>query len=194
MVAYSPYEKEHLITLVAEGDVTAFNTLFRLYWDTIYSVAFSLTKSKVIAEEIVQDVFLKVWLKREALTTVKNFDNYLFIIARNHIYNQLRSKAVQFTEAEVEVSETPEKQLYLKETLHIITEAVKQLPRQQRIIFELSRNEGLDHATIANRLKLSRLTVKTHMNKALHAIRTHLSRYNLFVLFLFCLLANLRIH
>lgn len=188
MLAYSSYDKAHLVTLVAAGDVNAFNKLFRLYWDNIYSIAFSITKSKVVAEEIVQDVFLKVWLKREQLAEVKNFDNYLFIIARNHIYNQLRAKAVQFSEADVEVSETPEKQLYLKETVQIITEAVKRLPKQQRIIFELSRNEGLDHAAIANRLKLSRLTVKTHMNKALHSIRGYLSRHNIMFMFLLCLL------
>lgn len=188
MLAYSSYDKAYLVTLVAAGDVNAFNELFRLYWDNIYSIAFSITKSKVVAEEIVQDVFLKVWLKREQLAEVKNFDNYLFIIARNHIYNQLRTKAVQFSETDVEVSETPEKQLYLKETVQIITEAVKRLPKQQRVIFELSRNEGLDHAAIANRLKLSRLTVKTHMNKALHSIRGYLSRHNIISLLLLSLL------
>jgi RNA polymerase sigma-70 factor (ECF subfamily) len=173
---------------VAAGDVNAFNELFRHYWDSIYSIAFSITKSKVVAEEIVQDVFLKIWLKRDQLAEVKNFDNYLFIIARNHIYNQLRVKAVQFTTEHAEVSETPEKQLYLKETVQIITEAVKRLPKQQRIIFELSRNEGLDHATIASRLKLSRLTVKTHINKALHFIRGYLSRHNTLLLLLLSLL------
>ncbi|MCS3794818.1 RNA polymerase sigma factor [Niastella sp. OAS944] len=188
MLAYSSYDKAYLVTLVAAGDVNAFNELFRLYWDNIYSIAFSITRSKVVAEEIVQDVFLKVWLKREQLAEVKNFDNYLFIIARNHIYNQLRAKAVQFSETDVEVSETPEKQLYLKETVQIITEAVKRLPKQQRVIFELSRNEGLDHAAIANRLKLSRLTVKTHMNKALHSIRGYLSRHNIMFLLFLCLL------
>lgn len=184
MLAYSSYDKEHLVSLVAGGDVNAFNELFRLYWDTIYSIAFSITKSKVVAEEIVQDVFLKIWLRREQLADVKNFDNYLFIIARNHIYNQLRVKAVQFTEENTEVWETPEKQLYLKETVQIVTEAVQRLPKQQRTIFELSRNEGLDHAAIANRLKLSRLTVKTHMNKALHSIRGYLSRHNIISLLL----------
>lgn len=184
MLAYSSYDKDHLVSLVAGGDVNAFNELFRLYWDNIYSVAFSITKSKVVAEEIVQDVFLKIWLKRDQLSAVKNFDNYLFIIARNHIYNQLRAKAVEFTSVETEVTETPEKQLYLKETVQIITEAVKRLPKQQRVIFELSRNEGLDHAAIASRLKLSRLTVKTHMNKALHSIRGYLSRHNIIFLLL----------
>ena len=75
MLAYSSYDKAHLVTLVAAGDVNAFNELFRLYWDNIYSIAFSITKSKVVAEEIVHDVFLKVWFKREQLDEVKNFDN-----------------------------------------------------------------------------------------------------------------------
>lgn len=182
MLADAPHNSDYLIRQVATGDEPAFRKLFYLHWDNIYSVAFTFTRSQVIAEEIVQDVFLKIWLKREQLTAVDNFDNYLFIIARNHIYNQLRKKAgaVPLPEQEEhhEYHASPEQALLLKETARIVREAVQQLPQQQRLVFELSRNEGLDYASIAHRLGVSRLTVKSHMNKALHAIRAYLSRHN----------------
>lgn len=179
MLADASHNSDCLLRQVATGDEAAFRKLFYLHWDNVYSVAFTLTRSQVIAEEIVQDVFLKIWLKREQLTAVGNFDNYLFIIARNHIYNQLRKKAGAAPLPEQEEDHSPEQVLLLKETGQIVQEAVQQLPQQQRMVFELSRNEGLDHASIAHRLGVSRLTVKSHMNKALHAIRSHLSRHNI---------------
>ena len=178
MLANASHNSDHLISQVAAGDETAFRRLFHLYWDNIYSVAFTFLKSQVVAEEIVQDVFLKIWLKRAQLPAVENFDNYLFVIARNHIYNELRKKTGNRM-VEEENSSSPEQQLLLKETGQLIDEAVRQLPRQQRTVFELSRNGGLDHASIASHMGVSRLTVKSHMTKALHSIRTYLSRHNI---------------
>ncbi|HWJ28602.1 MAG TPA: sigma factor, partial [Flavisolibacter sp.] len=90
MLALSATNENELIQGVLQGDEKAFRQLFDHYWPGIFSVAFSLTKSSVLSEEIVQDVFLKVWLKREQLATVNNFPGYLFTIAKNHIYNELR--------------------------------------------------------------------------------------------------------
>ena len=179
MLANASYNSDHLISQVAAGDETAFRRLFHIYWDNIYSVAFTFLKSQVVAEEIVQDIFLKIWLKRAQLPAVENFDNYLFIIARNHIYNELRRKTGNRMVEEEENSSSPEQQLLLKETGRLIDEAVRQLPRQQRTVYELSRNGGLDHASIASHMGVSRLTVKSHMTKALHSIRTYLSRHNI---------------
>ncbi|MBE7170860.1 MAG: RNA polymerase sigma-70 factor [Williamsia sp.] len=180
MLANTSYNSNYLVRQVATGDEDAFRQLFYLYWDNIYSVAFTFIRSQVVAEELVQDIFLKVWIKREQLLSVDNFDNYLFIIARNHIYNELRKKTgTQPLPAETENNLSPDQQLLLKETGQIIDEAVKQLPPQQRTVFELSRYEGLDQASIASRMGVSRLTVKSHMNKALHFIRAYLSRHNI---------------
>jgi len=79
------YNEPALLLKIAEGDESAFRKLFEHYWDNIYSVALAFTKSPVIAEEMVQDVFVKIWTKRQYLPEVQKFSDYLFIIARNHI-------------------------------------------------------------------------------------------------------------
>lgn len=177
MSATTLHNERELLLAMAKGDEKAFRQLFHHYWRHIYSVAFAFTKSIVLSEEIVQDVFLKVWLKRELLTPVKNFKGYLFTVARNHIYNELRKKSCEQAFAEhleecfIEISSLPEQQLLLKETQSLVDEAVAHLPVQQRTVYELSRKEGLDHSQIADKLGISKLTVKSHMNKALHVIR-----------------------
>ena len=114
------YNESDLLAEVARGNENAFKVLFDRYWDKIFSVAFVLTKSVVLAEEIVQDVFLKIWLNRLKLPEIENFEGYLFIIGRNHIFNELRNKTenlafsddlLQFFQ---EASLQPEQQFIIK--------------------------------------------------------------------------------
>jgi RNA polymerase sigma-70 factor (ECF subfamily) len=189
-------EKELLIEIAA-GNEKAFRRLFDHYWDNIYSVAFALTKSSVLSEEIVQDVFLKIWLKRDLLASVTKFDDYLFIAARNQIYNELRKKTVEQPFVEhleqhfLESSALPEEMMLLKETKQLIDKAVEQLPAQQQAVFKLSRNEGLDHAKIAEKLGISKLTVKSHMTKALQSIRQYLQTHTDGLLLVACIMSLL---
>ena len=181
------YENE-LLSLVAEGNEKAFRRIFDHYWHNIYAVALTLTKSAVVSEEIVQDVFLKIWLKRGELASIIKFDAYLFIIARNHIYNELRKKTLEqpFRDNLEEYfadSGLPEQELLMKETKELVHNAVQQLPGQKRTVFELSRNAGLDYTNIAEKLGISKLTVKSHMTKALQYIRHYLQTHTSGLLF-----------
>jgi len=174
------YDEISLLSAIAKGDETAFRQLFDHYWDNIYGVAFAFTKSSVIAEEMTQDVFVKIWLKREELPQVKKFGDYLFIIARNHIFSALRKKILEQPFADhllnylQETSNTPESQLLLRETEQLLLKAIEQLPPQQHLIYCLSREQGLNQEEIAAKLDISKNTVKSHMNKALHFIRDYL--------------------
>src|SRR5678810_238059 len=85
-----PNNEKELLALIAKGDEIAFSKLFLQFKDRIYSIAFKLTKSTIAAEEIVQEVFLKIWLKRANLTDIENFSAYLFIITRNDVYKSLK--------------------------------------------------------------------------------------------------------
>jgi RNA polymerase sigma-70 factor (family 1) len=169
---------KNLLILVSQNSEAAFRQLFDLYWNKIYSVAFALTKSKMISEEIVQDVFLKVWTKRTELPALDNFDAFLFIVARNHIYNVLRKKSVEPVLSHPAPpcldNAGPEQVFCAKETLQLVEQAVALLPDQQQAVFRLSRNEGLDYNTIALQLGISRSTVKNHMTKALRFLRQYL--------------------
>jgi RNA polymerase sigma-70 factor (ECF subfamily) len=178
----SANDEKSLLLRVAEGDENAFRQIFNAHWDNIYSVALAFTKSPVVAEEMVQDIFLRIWLKREKLPEIEKFDDYLFICARNHILNGLRNKLKEqpFTDDLKnyfrEASNQPEQQLLLKESEGIINDAVNHLPPQQRKVFILSQKEGLSHEEIAKEMGLSRLTVKTHMHFALKAVRKYMQR------------------
>lgn len=179
----------HLLQLMSSGNEMAFKKLYDKYYDKIFAVALNFTKSKVIAEEIVQDVFLKIWLKREALTGVDNFEAYLFIMARNHIYNCLRSKMkdivyLDYLQNYFAVVEDATSSLYTKDIYKLISEAREKLPPQQRRVFELSRYEGLNHKAIAEKLSISTLTVKAHLTKALQFIRQKLESLDCFHLLL----------
>ena len=174
-----PISKD-IIESIVGGDELSFRTFFDYYWDTIYSVAFTFTKSESLSEEIVQEVFVKVWLKREQLALVTDMDAWLFIIARNHILNVLQKKVKE--EAFLKnlegyfsiINGSPEDLLFKKEAEALVNSAVTQLPKQQQLIYTLSRIAGLSQEEIAAKLNISKNTVKSHMNKALNAIRIHI--------------------
>ncbi len=185
--------ESELIHLMIQGDKKAFRRLFDHYWNNIYTTAFALTKSAELSEELVQDIFLKIWLKRDMLTNVTNFGGYLFMVAKHHIYNELRRKTSEksFTthldQYFSSIAAGPDQAIILKETKQLIENAVKQLPDQQRTVYELSRNDGMDQSGIAEKLGISKFTVKSHMNKALQKIRQYLLLHSDAYLFIFAL-------
>lgn len=199
MPASGSYDEIALLSDVAKGDEAAFRALFEQYWDNIYGVAFAFTKSPLVAEEITQDVFLKIWLKREQLPLLKKFSDYLFIIARNHIISLLRKKTSEqpFTEHLLnyfqEIGNNPEDQFLFRETESLVHKAIEQLPPQQHLVYCMSREQGLNQEEIASRLNISVHTVKSHMNKALQFIRHYLHLHAELEAFavLFCIITGL---
>lgn len=193
------YDEASIFKKVAEGDEAAFRVLFDQYWDTVYGVALALTKSENMAEEMAQDVFVKLWLKREKLAGVENFDGYLFTIARNHIYNVFRKRIktaafthhlLDYAEDTIASSDTPDKHLLCHELEKQVAGAVEHLSQQQRTIYSLSRHHGMSQEEIAATLHISRHTVKSHMNKALHVIRDYLRHYSILEIWLMCFFAQ----
>lgn len=180
------YDDTALFKKVALGDETAFRTLFDRYWDTVYGVALALTKSASMADEMAQDVFVKLWLKRDKLAAVVNFEGYLFMVARNHIFNTFRKKIqlasftdhlLDYAAGHVAAADTPDKRLLCRELETLVAKAVDQLSPQQRSVYCMSRQQGLSQEEIADALDISRHTVKSHMNKALHLIRNYLRQH-----------------
>ena len=171
---------QKIIESIVAGNEPAFRTFFDFYWDNIYSTAYAFTKSESLSEEIVQEVFVKVWLKREQLSSVENIEAWLFIIARNHILNVLQKKLKEDTFLKSlegyfsVVNGSPEDLLFKKEAEALVSNAINQLPKQQQTIYTLSRIAGLSQEEIAAKLNISKNTVKSHMNKALNAIRIYI--------------------
>ncbi|HEY4290962.1 MAG TPA: RNA polymerase sigma-70 factor [Puia sp.] len=187
------YEKD-LLRMVAAGDEKAFGLLFHQHWDHIYTVALSITRSVTTSEDLVQDIFLKIWLNRSQLTSIEHFDNYLFIVARNAIYTSLRQTGIkesllQKLEDPGTASWTPEEELLAKESGRLIHQAVGQLSPQQQEVYRLSREGGLKYEQIAQQLGISKSTVRNHMVKALQNIREYLQANTDGLLLILCLLS-----
>src|SRR5258708_6478308 len=152
-----PNENE-LLTRVAEGDERAFGIIFHHYRRKIYSYAFHLSGDSAQADELVQEVFLKVWLHRDKIPHILRFDNYLFTIARNQVFDMLKKMA---KEAEfrrqmaglLDPEANPvEDQLLTRENELRLQQALDQLPPRQKLIFTLSRHQGMKHEEIADHL------------------------------------------
>ncbi|QEC42946.1 RNA polymerase sigma factor [Pseudobacter ginsenosidimutans] len=169
--------------LIAGGDETAFRNLFDTYWEHLYSVALMLTKSEALAEDIVQEIFLKIWNKREELPEVEKPDSYLFIIARNHIYNVLKQqqREEQYNKHIIDwfegARENPESELLFKESSELLNKAVANLSTQQRAVYQLAREQGLSYNEVAAQLNISPNTVKNHLTIALKYIREYLRHH-----------------
>lgn len=172
------YNEPELLNQVAQGDEQAFSRLFYLYHQELADYVLRLTKSLPITEEIVQDVFIRIWTRREQLLGISNFRAYLFIACRNHTFNMMRDEArkallYQKWVADIPFSEDPENAPDREKYYLIIEEAVSMLAPQQQKAWRMSREEGLKHEEIAQRMQLSKETVKRHVSLALAAI----SRY-----------------
>lgn len=174
------HNEPELLQLISTGDESAYTTLVDHYWNKIYSVALVFTKSPDNAKDIVQETFLKVWWKRLTLPGIKKFDAWLFIVARNEILNSLRNAGpvaplgAWLAEQATEKAFSAEESLQLKQLQELIRQGVDRLPPQQKLVYQLSREQGLSHEEIAARLGIAHSTVKNTLVKALAALRTYI--------------------
>ena len=171
------HEEKELLHLVAKGDEFAFARLFDYYRNWTYSIAFKITHSTSIAEEIVQDVFLKIWLKRADLIEIHNFSAYLFIITRNDVYKALRHMARNYKtvllsgEHQSPVNNDTADLVMEKEYNLLLQRAVDRLPCQQKQVYKLIKDQGLKREEAADLLQLQPETVKFHLTQAMKKIR-----------------------
>ncbi|SEK39671.1 RNA polymerase sigma-70 factor, ECF subfamily [Chitinophaga rupis] len=180
---------KNLLPLVAAGSEKAFRQLFHLYADLLHTYIQSITKSSELAEEVVQDIFLQIWISRETLHNIRNFRSYLFVISRNHALNIIKQlirenrRIKQWEESKaLHADSDPE---HLEYRLSLIEEAVRRLPPQQQKVWVMSRKQGMKYSEIAVATSLSRETVKKYLQYATSSIMQYVaSRIDLLVIFL----------
>jgi len=175
------YNEKDLFLQVSEGDVTAFRTVFDAYRLRLYGAAFKLTKSEYASEEIVQEIFTALWESRANLANVENPPAYIFTIAYNKTFRYLKKVSndqafLQSLARKGEGHSDTEEYLDVKESEGLINDAVKDLPPQRKLIYKMSREQGLSHQQIAEELHISPLTVKKQVSLALQAIRENLAK------------------
>lgn len=158
-----------------------FNKIFDDYKHQVYNYAYSIAKSDYAAEEITQEVFIKLWKSEHLLTDVKNLNAYIYTISKNYALNHLRKATsdLKLTEEVMRVTEvernTTDSDVQVSEYRKLIHSAICQLSPQRRLVYQL-KEDGHNYDEIANRLNLSRNTVKNHLVAAVGSIRTYLSK------------------
>jgi len=180
-----------LVHNLSKGNLLAFNTLYKYYSGRLYRFALGYLKTEDEAEELVQEVFTKIWEKRADLKKELSFKSFLFTIAFNIIRKHFRTKAYLANYLNTKISDDLDMHTSHKITYdslyQYITNLVNQLPNRRKEIFIKSRLEGLSISEIAEKLKISHKTVENQLTQALKFIRTNLNRENVPVLLFFIL-------
>jgi RNA polymerase sigma-70 factor (family 1) len=177
------HNERQLLLRISEGDTNAFRHLFDRYYNVIYSASFRYLKVHELAEDMVQSSFLKIWEKRNSLTHVERFDDYLFRVAHNEMADHFRKhsrrdKHIQrIRELFTEESGSPEELLISKQKRALIADVISNLPPQQQTAYKLSRDEGLSYQEIAERMQLSVNTVKVHISQALKTLKIFFAQH-----------------
>jgi len=187
------YEKE-LLSQVREGDVKAFERIYRSYSPRLYGSIFRIVKSVPVTEELLQDVFQRVWEHRKTIDVNLSFKSYLFTIARNLVYDYFNKASRQklmerYLQAkEMSSSDVFRNQLEEKESEQLLEKAIHQLPPQRRLVYTLCKIEGRSYDEVSRTLGISVSTISDHMVKAAKSIKAYyLSRALLYFIFLACL-------
>ena len=180
-------ETEIFIDRLSKGEREAFEAVFRKYYGKVFNFISSIIKSPY-AEDISQDLFVRLWEKRESLASVRSLDSYIYIMSRNAALDYVRkhrSADLSGEIAEMESDFSQEDMYFAAEKELAIRLAVAAMPDKRRRIFEMSRFEHLRNAEIAVRLKISPKTVEFHISRVLKVLRVRLKDYLLALLILF---------
>lgn len=158
-----------------------FNAIFDKYKSRIYAYVLAISKSEYAAEEITQEIFIKIWIGRENLDEIKNLDGYIFKIAKNLSLNYLRKIAYNESMSSELVrlatkdgSSSTDSRVNVAEYNKLINEAVNSLSPQRKLVYKLSREQELSYDEIAVQLNLSKNTVKNHHLTAIGVVRSFL--------------------
>lgn len=175
------YEEKLLLKKIAGSNEKAFRTFYDAYVNRLSVFIFRLCKSRSVTEEIVQDIFVKLWVNRADLIYIDVPEAYIFSMARNKTIDHLRRVAketglISVLTEQINTCNNIEEKLNAEELERLIEQALVPLSPQKKMVFHLSRNEGLSHDEIAANMQLSKSTVKNHLSETLKHVREHISQ------------------
>lgn len=174
-------QERDLLKRIVNGDYNALGLIVRKYTPVIYPYLLAWIKDAQWAEELAQDVFLRLWEKREKLSEVENFGGYIYIISRNIAFSALDKKLTEMEELQTEplqelLSHT-HNPLETKELNEILERGIASLPPRRQEVFLLSRRENITYEAIAERLQISRSAVRQHIVEALVFLRHYVKQH-----------------
>ena len=181
-------ENEAIATLLSQRDETAFEQVFKTHFKRLHAYAFTILRDEVEAEEMVQQVFFKIWERNDKLSLTGSVSAYLYRAVHNESLNHIKHQKVRSNHRlhiaysmKNEV-EHPAKKILTGEMEKKIHSALNELPEQCRTIFQMSRFDELKYREIADKLGISVKTVENQMGKALKLLRAKLADFLIFIL------------
>lgn len=174
-------EDSELMNQLRSGDDLALKFIYDKYWNQLFKSAYNMLQDQQACEDIIQDIFINLWKKREAIEIRVSLKSYLFASTRYEVYRQVRTASVRedIFDHLNERLESPSEfgNIEYKELLSQINSIVDKLSTKCKVVYKLSREEQLSHKEIANQLDISTKTVENHLNKALRQLRTSLGLF-----------------
>ena len=167
-----------LIDWLKSGDESALTAIYKKYWQQLFLSAYNVLKDKQACEDVIQELFIKIWNSRDNIEIVVSLKAYLYASIRYEVYRQIRvgvaTSDVFDALANRLKSPATHENLEYKELVSQVNSVVETLPEKCREVYKLSREEYLTHKQIASRLNISTKTVENHLTKALKQLRTSL--------------------
>lgn len=179
---YDTYKDIELLDAIRNDDQAAFSELFARYGKVVYRMAFSRLRTRVAAEEIVQNLFISFWDNRHSLS-INNFSSYFYIAVKHKVLNIIEARLVQkkyweYYKAFIPHDENAtERAVEFNELLAAIEERMKHLPEKSKEVFKLNRLEGHSIAEIASALNLSEKAIQYHLTRSLKELRLQFKDY-----------------
>jgi RNA polymerase sigma-70 factor (ECF subfamily) len=177
----NPFSDITLLNQLAAGREEAFTQLYSRYSPGVYNALMIYIKDEHQADDLLQNVFVRLWEKRGELYEVKNIENYLFILARNMVLNHIKRKAIEENVYQVvrsrlvESADSTEDKVLETEYKRILQEAIDSLPAQQKHVYLMATEASMSYEDIASQMGLSKLTIKKHLELARKSIRAHIN-------------------
>lgn len=182
---------QELLTNLKNGDMLAFDRVYELYSHKLFSFVFKILKNEAETDDIVQEVFVKIWESRNKLNDYKLLNSYIFTIAYNNSIDLIRKKINSNKYLEklknssvIQIAPTTISEIEFNELNIQVEKLIANLPERQKQVYQLHRKEGLTYPEIAEQLGISKNTVENHMVKALKYLRQNVDN-SLFVNMLF---------
>ena len=176
------HNEKQLLTQVSQGDRQAFQIFYKACYPLVQRYILLFEPSPQILDELTQDVFVRIWEKRDRLETVESFKGYLFLVTRNVVFNFIRALKVRRRVKELDVSSSPpandlENELLFKQYYEIALQAMNKLPPGRLKVLKMSIDDGLSLDEIATELKISRSGVKKQLYAATAYVRQYLQEH-----------------
>lgn len=172
--------ERELLFLLKNGDERAFSELYNLYWEKLFISAYNKLKNRELCEDILQEVFISLWNKRQTLIIKTTLQNYLYASVTYKVYDVFRkntdllnNELLDKFDQRIQES-NPETVLMHQELIAQIEIAIEALPEKSKVVFKLSREEQLTYIEIAKKLNISTKTVEAHISKSLRLLRNSL--------------------